>query len=843
MSEGHPLESVLPSVEKPGRYVGGEWNQIRKNPAAVEIRVALVYPDVYEIGMSYLGQKILYSVLNKTKSVLAERVFAPWPDFENTLRRSGLRLVSLENGIPLVDFDILGFSLLYELNYSNILTILDLGGVPLYSSERELRHPLVIAGGPAAFNPEPTAEIFDAFFLGDGEEGFPEILEAYRRLKRSGLDREGILHELARVPGVYVPSRYKAVKVPSSSLLVPEPIEGAPLRVHKRILKDIGDSQFPEDIIVPSIRVVFDRVAMESARGCPQNCRFCQASTLYFPHRPRNPDVVVESVVKSLLRTGYGDCSLSALSIGDYPHLEETVRRLMDELSPEKISLSLSSLRPGTLSREIVENILRVRKTGFTLVPEAGTERLRRVINKKLSDGEIFEALTHAFREGWALVKFYFMIGLPTETDEDLKGIVSLVRKSWELGRSLLHAPPRIHVSLSSFIPKPHTPFQWLGMEDENTLEDKKRFLRAELKKFRGVEIKDHPVKTSVLEAVFSRGDRRLNRVLRKAWEKGARFDSWGDCFDFSRWADAFTEEEVAYHDYLKPLDAGAPLPWEPVDPGFRKAHFLRELQAAMRGEETPGCLEKKCADCEGCEIRSWKRSKKKGRIRAHPYAVQWLGAMSEETVRYRAVYEKKGRARFLSHIDLIQVLQRAFRRAGIAVRQTQGFHPKPDFSYGPALPLGMEGLKEVLEFRSPRHFGEKEFLARINRALPSGYRFRSLARLGQSDRPLSSTMTAFVYSMGLKEAATGGRGPSSPADKAGTRKGGISVEVRRILDEYRKKHGDAPFDYTIKGRRLLLSFPLSQGRPPRRPQDIVSEVFGLDNPSFFLRREEIVFD
>ncbi|HYA48915.1 MAG TPA: TIGR03960 family B12-binding radical SAM protein, partial [Burkholderiales bacterium] len=508
MSEA-ALKRILSRVEKPARYVGGEWNEVRKDPAAAEVKVALAFPDVHEIGMSYLGQKILYGLLNEDPAVLAERVFAPWPDLEQELRRAGIPLASLENGIPLHAFDVVGFSLLYELNYSNILTVLDLGGIPLRSAERDGRHPLVIAGGPAAFNPEPVAEVFDLFLLGDGEEGFPEILAALRSLRGCGLDRAKTLKALSAIEGVYVPSLYEAERQSGSPLLVPRPKGDAPARIRKRILKGFARSFFPEKIVVPSLRVVFDRVAMEAARGCPQNCRFCQAASVYFPHRAKDPGFVLKTLLRSLRQTGYEDGSLSALSISDYPHLAETVRSFMDETAREKISLSLSSLRPRGLSPEIVESILKVRKTGFTLVPEAGTERLRAVINKKLTDVEIREALTSAFSGGWQLVKFYFMVGLPTETAEDVMAIVDLVRRSLELGRSILGRAPRIHVSLSSFIPKPHTPFQWLGMTSEVDLAEKQRFVRSELGRARSVEFKDHPVRTSVLEAAFSRGDRR----------------------------------------------------------------------------------------------------------------------------------------------------------------------------------------------------------------------------------------------------------------------------------------------------------------------------------------------
>ncbi len=835
------LERVLSRVEKPARYVGGEWNEVRKDPAKAALKVALAFPDVYEIGMSYLGQKILYALLNREPDILAERVFAPWPDLERELRRSGTSLATLENGLPLRDCDIVGFSLLYELNDSNVLTMLDLGGIPLRSAERDGRHPLVIAGGPAAFNPEPMAEIFDLFLVGDGEEGFPEILAALRTLRGRGLDRPAVLEALSRVEGVYVPSLYAAEKRPGSPLLVPRPLGGAPPRIAKRILRSFPKSFFPERIVVPSLRVVFDRVAMEAARGCPQNCRFCQASSVYFPHRAKDPALLLKTLVRSLRQTGYEDASLSALSVSDTPHLEAIVRSFMDEMAGEKISLSLSSLRPGGLSPGLVESILKVRKTGFTLVPEAGTERLRAVINKKLTDAEIDEALASAFRGGWQLVKLYFMIGLPTETDEDIRAIVGLVRRALELGRSILGRPPRLHVSVSSFIPKPHTPFQWVGMESEASLAEKQRSIRADLGRAKSVEFKDHPVPTSLLEAAFSRGDRRLGGVLIRAWTKGARFDSWADHLDPGLWAAAFAEEGVDARDYLGPIDAAAELPWDHIGTGLRKAHLRRELERALRAESSPGCLERSCTDCDGCDLRFWKKPAPPFRKPRLAAARSPIGEAGEGVLRYRLVYAKRGKARYLSHIDLIHVLQRAFRRAGVEVRKTQGFHPKMDFSYGPALPLGMVGLREVLEFRSPRLLEGRRLVSRLNRSFPAGVRAIRLEPVGDGAPSLANAIERLVYSVGWKEEEfielwrasrpDGEPGPAAPD----------AAWLRERLAGFRARHPEATeVAFSVRGGRVRLTLP-PLPRKGLRAQDVVAEVFGLAEPAFLIRREAVV--
>jgi len=843
MSERDNLALILPRVEKPGRYVGGEWNEIRKNPARVRTKVALAFPDVYEIGMSYLGQKILYALLNKDKDLLAERVFAPWPDFERELRTAGIRLASLENGIPLREFDIVGFSLLYELNYSNVLTILDLGGIPMLSAERAEADPLVIAGGPAAFNPEPVADIFDLVFLGDGEEGFPEIVRAAADMRRRKVPRRAMLGELARIDGVYVPSLYRPEASKGSPLVVPRPEGGAPAVVRKRLVPDFARSFFPEKIVVPSLRVVFDRVAVESARGCPQNCRFCQASSLYFPHRPKDPAFIRKTALRSLRQTGYEDASLTALSIGDHPQLEETVRCLMDEFSREKISLSLSSLRPGKLTRDLVESILKVRKTGFTLVPEAGTERLRAVINKKLDGREIRDALTFAFEGGWKLVKFYFMVGLPTETEEDLAGIVDLVRGSLELGRAILGSYPRIHVSLSSFIPKPHTPFQWVGMDDEEVLYEKQAYVRSELRRYKSVEFKAHSVPTSVLEAVFSRGDRRLGRVLLEAWKRGARFDGWDDKLDTAAWKDAFAAEGVDLRDYLGPLPRDAALPWDHLETGLRKSHLARELDLALKGEPSPSCLERACGECGGCETRGWKKPPRPVKLGPLPGPAAPAGKAGGEILRYRAVYSKRGKARYLSHIDLIHVVQRSFRRAGIEVRKTEGFHPKMDLSYGPALPLGMEARREVLEFRSTRRLEEAEFLVRVNKSLPPGIRFSAFERVGAGSPSLHNSMDRLVYSLDWKGPDVARAREAGSGTGEGERPRALTGPVlKAALGRFKSSlpEGTA-VDFRMSGRRLSISLPVSPAKG-YRAQDIVRAVFGIEDPVFLIRRDDIVF-
>ncbi len=824
-------EPAVRGVQKPARYTGGEWNAVRKDSSAVRLRVALAFPDVYEIGMSYLGQKILYDRANRRPDVAAERVFAPWPDFEAALRGTGEPLRSLESSRPLDAFDAIAFSLLYELNATNLLTILDLGRIPLDPAARTLAHPLVVAGGPAAFNPEPLAGLVDAFFLGDGEEGLLEILDAWAQARQSAGGREEAVAALARVPGVYVPALYEAGPAPGSKLhaVRPRPGVAAPFPVRKRLLASLRAEPFPERIVVPSLQAVFDRVAVEAARGCPQKCRFCQATSLYHPHRIKDPAVVVKTVLGSLEATGYEDASLFGLSIGDYPCLEPVIEALMERLSPKRISLSLSSLRPKRLSPEIVESITKVRRTGFTLVPEAATDRLRRVINKSIRDEELWEAAESAFQRGWRLLKLYFMIGLPTETDADVAAIPALIRELSARGRAILGGPPRIHVSLASFIPKPHTPFQWEAMEPAEGLRDKQARIRAALGRDRSIEIKVHDDRQSVLEAVFSRGDRRLGPVLEEAWRAGARFDGWSDQFRPELWQEAFHRRGLDPGVYLAAIAPGAPLPWDGVSTGIKPAFLRRERERALRAERTPACDETDCGSCAGCETGLDKSRPPDGAI--DPGLFQepaLLGRKRDEPVRYVVHYAKEGPARFLGHNDLVNALQRTFRRAGVETVHSAGFHPKPVMSFGPALPLGMAAAGELMEFKSAFDLDSVEFLAAVNAVSPEGLRFLSLSRRGPDEPAVASRIRGAVYALDLSDPAW--EASLSPADAA--------ARIRA------RAGADPAFDWlesVEEGERSLRLTAAFKGAKIPRPQDLVRLALGWERPTFAMTREGFI--
>jgi radical SAM family uncharacterized protein/radical SAM-linked protein len=839
------LDELLQQVQKPGRYTGGEWNAVHKDPRSVEMKIALAFPDVYEVGMSYLGQKILYHILNRSPAFLAERVFAPWPDFEQVLRNGDVPLFSLENHIPLHEFDIVGFSLLYELNYSNVLTILDLGRIPLLSADRTDEFPIVMAGGPAAFNPEPVAEIFDLFLIGDGEQAFPEIVEVCRKLISRGESRDQVLNRLAELPGVYVPSKYDTYSPSNSPLLAVRPRAAAQAVIEKRVCLPFSQAPFPEDIIVPNIQIIHDRAVVEVERGCPQNCRFCQARNIYFPARPKDPKFVYDRLLNSVRSTGYEDASLAALSVGDYPYLEDLITRLMVELKKSQVGLSLPSLRPGGLTPEVVEQILQVRKTGFTLVPEAGSERMRRVINKHIKNQDLREAAENAFKNGWQKLKLYFMVGLPTETSEDVEGIADLVQEMLRLGQSILNRAPHINLSVSAFIPKPHTPFQWVAMEDMESLRKKYAMLKERLKKYRTVRFKEHGLNGSVLEAVFSRGDRRLSGVLIEAWKAGARFDSWTEHFFWPVWKQAFENQGIDTHRYLGELDRNAPLPWDHIHTGVKKKYLLRELDQAQAAKPTPACEPRLCRDCQGCTVGFPKErisalpSESEG-----PAVFELFTQKSPDILRYRVCYAKKGRARYISHNDLVNLFQRTFRRSGIPIEFSQGFHPKMRMSFAPALALGMTGREEIMEFRSSQVIPEDLFLEAVNTKLPEGVCILTLKRLDASDLTLSEALSGIVYSIELNRGEV-----SRFLDQLRHLPQYQNVSHRELTERLVQDYfSSAALDVqelvllTQDKNRLLISIRLSPGKSPR-PQDIVAELFDLSHPAFSLIREHLILD
>ncbi|MCL6610516.1 MAG: TIGR03960 family B12-binding radical SAM protein [Peptococcaceae bacterium] len=599
---GEELERLLDRVQKPARYAGGEWNSIRKDWDETGVKVAFAFPDVYEVGMSHLGLQILYHTVNRRPDALMERVFAPWKDMEGLMRDHGLPLLTLESRRPVSDFDILAFTLQYEMSFTNILNMLDLAGIPLRSSARSPGHPLVIAGGPCAFNPEPLADFIDAFAIGEGEELINDIIDAYRAGR--GRDRERLLRKLAGIGGVYVPAFYRVRYNDDGTVQSVKPVaEGIPERITKRLITGFDRSDFPVNPIVPNMGVVHDRIMLEVMRGCTRGCRFCQAGSIYRPVREKSPETLIDQAFRLVKNTGYDEISLVSLSSADYTGLKPLVKGLLDRVEGMGVGVSLPSLRADAFSVDLAREVQRVRRSSLTFAPEAGTQRLRDVINKGVTEKDLVEAVSAAFGAGWQAVKLYFMIGLPAETREDLDGIAGLARlvlKKGEeagVGRGRL----RVTVSVSSFVPKSHTPFQWEPMNTLEEIRDKQKYLKGLLKDKR-VSFKWHDPEVSFLEGVLSRGDRRLSAALERAWRLGSRFDGWSECFDFKTWQKAFEETgtDPGWYAHRRYSHEDV-LPWDHIDAGLSKAFLVREHRRAMSALPTPDCRGGKCPACGVC--------------------------------------------------------------------------------------------------------------------------------------------------------------------------------------------------------------------------------------------------
>ena len=595
------LSDILLKVQKPARYIGGEQGAVIKDKSKVDVRFAFCFADSYEVGMSHLGMKILYSVANSLDWAWCERVFAPWEDMETEMRKNNIPLYALESGDKLSDFDIIGFTVPYEMCYTNILNCLDLGGVPVHAKERNELKNLVIAGGPCTCNPEPLVDFVDLFLLGEGEELLPELLELYREHKKLGSDKQTFLKSAAKLEGVYVPSLYTVSYNGDGTVAEITPADGAPKTIRKRIIADLDKCHYPDNFVVPYLDIVHDRAVEEIYRGCIRGCRFCQAGYIYRPVREKSAEVANQQAKCLCENTGYDDLSLLSLSTSDYSQIDELLAKMLPWTEKQKIGLQLPSLRIDNFTDELLEKVASVRKSGLTFAPEAGTQRLRDAINKNVTEQNVLDTCKVAFEGGYSAVKLYFMMGLPTETMEDIAGIADLAQKVIDLYYSLENRPKgkgvTVSISCATFIPKPFTPFQFEPQNDFAQIEEKQKHLRDCIKS-RKISVSLHNAGTSLIEAVLARGDRRVGEVIYTAWKKGCKFDGWDEYFDFEKWKEAFNECGVTpdFYAYRK-REYDEIMPWEHIDLGISKKFLARQDQLAHKSISTPNCRQK-CAGC-----------------------------------------------------------------------------------------------------------------------------------------------------------------------------------------------------------------------------------------------------
>jgi len=797
-STPHPYAAFLQRVAKPARYVGGEVGSRARAWTDDVAKVCLAFPDVYDIGMSHLGFKILYGILNDDPRTLAERCYAPWIDLEAELRAHGVPLVSLESKRPLKDFDVVGFSLQFELTFSNILTMLDLGGIPLRSKDRGDGDPLVIAGGPVATHPEPIAPFVDAIVIGDGEEKATTVALLWKRLRDAGVPRPARLRELARLGAVYVPSLYETVVEPSTGLhVVARPSDPSLPFPIDRSLVDLAKYPFPDESPTGGPEAIFDRMSIEIARGCTEGCRFCQAGMIYRPVRERDPEQIVETVVRAVEKSGVDEVSLTALSTADVSCISPLIKKVTDRLIDKKVSLGVSSLRAYGLQPELLDELRRVRAGGLTFAPEAGTQRMRDVVNKNVTEEQLLETAERVFSRGWSKMKLYFMCGLPTETEDDVRGIVQTGRRALEAGRKAAAGkgkPAEVTVSVSVHVPKPHTPFQWCALDDLQMIERKQFILREEARKTRGLKLRTHDARSSVLEGVFARGDRRLADVLEHAWRGGARFDSWEDQLDLPAWDAAFAACGVEVDRFLGTIPVSARLPWSHIDVGLEDGFLAREYRKALHNRLSPPCgkvagafvhetnvedarAETKrlvCYDCGvACDMTKMREERitylgRLGALDPDSLARKRLpiatpgkiepaapGAsppnLAAPTHRYRFWFEKIGPVALIGHLDLIREIPRVFRRAEVSMVNSKGFHPKPDMTFAPALSLGVPSLDEAIDVRLYDDLDEHGLAALcglMTSRSPAGLTFLRATRIAVGAPTLSRLIEGARYAL-----------------------------------------------------------------------------------------------
>lgn len=824
MASPNPLDTVV----KPGRYLGHEYNIAKTNWNAAKLKFCLVFPDLYEIGMSHQGLQILYHLINGNKELLAERCYCPDKDMEELLSRQNKPLTSLESEHSLAAFDVIGFTLPYELCYTNILTVLHLAGLPFYSKDRNQDHPLILGGGACSLNPEPVADFFDAILLGDGEEAIFEIAGA---LLPHGLgvgDRAETLKVLAEIPGIYVPShyqpQYKSLKAGGELAGIRHLHKKKP--VMRRVLPDLDATDHLKHPLVPNAKIVHDRLGIEVARGCTRGCRFCQAGITYRPVRERSPEQIFELAQQGLANSGFEELALLSLSTGDYSCLDQSLFTLMESFAGDRVSVAMPSMRVGTLTPEIMEQIKRVRKTGFTLAPEAGSDRLRQIINKGISEEDLLTTCSQAFALGWRVIKTYFMIGLPGETQADREEIATLAQKILNLEEGKGKGPRRqITVSVGVFVPKPHTPFQWeeqMGIEESATFFRKLKHLLPK----KGCKLRYHDPKISFLEGVFSRGDRRLAPLLVKSWQMGARLDGWSEHFNLDLWHQAANACDIELAGYLRARKPDEILPWDHLESGVDRQFLITELQKSKTGEYTPDCRYESCQKCGLCDfttIRPIVHNRKKIRHQHQAPAVETY-ELENAQHWYMVHYQKRDKMRFLGHLELLQIIFRALRRAHIPVNYSKGFNPSPKISFGPALAVGTESKAEFFIMDLYRPLEDlKESCKRLNEALPPGLKVYDLTPSGKK----TPQNLAISYTARLAEES------GDVGDRIADFLAAKSFMVTKIRKNKEKEIDIRPLIGELsqgENGEIDLVLLLEATRPGIKPREALAAIFALSD-------------
>jgi len=921
-------EDVLPRVQKPSRYLGTELNTVHKDPRAVATRFCLAFPDMYDLGLSNLGLLILYNVLNAREDVWCERAYAPAPDLEEILRAESLPLFAVESKDPLSAFDLLGFTLQYELSYTNILNMLDLGGVPVYSADRGDADPIVVAGGPCVFNPEPLADFIDAFAIGDGEDVVLDMVDSVQRTKR--LPRRERLEALAAIPGIYVPALYPVMEI-EGGWVVPDVERGGMIR--KRVVPDLDAAAYPTAYIVPFTEQAHDRVSLEVLRGCTQSCRFCQAGMTTRPVRERTLETLDRLMNETMDKTGYEEFALSSLSTCDYSQVRSLVAQSVTTAMKRGANVSLPSLRSDSFSVDLSDMVRTIRQSGLTFAPEAATNRMRAVINKWIADDDLVAMAEEVYRRGWDTMKLYFMIGLPTETDEDVAAIGHLANRVHRAGRAV-NPRPKVNLGVSTFVPKPHTPFQWDAMINVEQTLYKQHLLRNILGRH-GPKFGKHDAQTSYLEGVVSRGDRRVGSLLFLAWKKGARFDGWSEYLRWDAWQEAIAEWGLDADSYLAEISRERPLPWDHIDVLITKQYHLDEFALSRESRLTPDCRYTKCNDCgvihnekklcasmlktsrEGIKIeRNWKRPAHLGGAAAQiagpetgvagsknalerkmqaegesgrggerangtepigsassdlvprpsslvpepssivprkgqggapviPMQVEeapadWRRPEAPEAVSRLVVrYAKFGLLRFLSHLELKNVVERAMRRADLPVAMSLGFHPQPRLAFATPLPTGMESHGELMDVTLTKSVAPEEFVARFNAAAPEGLEAVEARETALEGKGLMALVVASEYEAHVPYAALSGDGLRERVEAFET--GGPCVVTRK------GKNGPKEMDIrplveslevVPNGEGAVLSMRLvDRSGAKGRPEEVLEALLGDAKSSCRLRK------